>query len=925
VLSIHNIANASQAEHYFESDNYYTAGEGYGQSEWAGTGAATLRLSGAVQKDDFTALLHGSVGDTELGRTQRGENGELMREHRPGFDLTFSAPKSVSILSEVFEQKDVRAAHEQAVKTALGYIEHEAVQTRSTVNGQTLQEKTGNLVAALFRHDTSRELDPQTHTHAVVMNMTKREDGEWRSISNEEIYRHKMAAGALYRTALASSLQKLGYSIERTGADGTFEVAGFTKKQIAGFSTRSEQVNTELAARGKTRDETSAAEKETIALSTREKKVEVDRTQLRTEWKERANGLGIDTKLQRAVSVGTKLGIERTESTIEARAIVESAIRHVSERAAVFETKDLQRFAYEQATGKTDVASIDRAFQQASKSGELVRLDDDRFTTRAAIVEESRMVDLLKHSKGVTNTVASDLLAARLLDAHEQRSGVQLNHGQRDAAQLILTSSDRFVGVQGYAGSGKTTMLNAVMSAARERGFEVYGMAQSASAASTLGQETGMQASTVERFLIQARANKLEGKPGQQLWVVDESSLLSQRDGSRLMSAALKHGAKVVLVGDVRQMSAVEAGKPFELLIDKGMKYVEMKEIRRQETNQLKAAVAQVIERREQAAFQVLDKNTVEIKPEKGSNDALIARIVGDVRNRVGTEIKNELAGTEIASGKRADTLIITAANRDRHAINSGVRESLKGDGVITGASTQVEALLGKDMTREQAIRAETYQRGDVVRFSRGYEAIGAARGEYARVVEADTKTNTVYLASESGKTIEWRPDKQIKAEAFTQEKRELQAGDKIRATRNGVIEGMKNGDTAYVTRVKGDVVTLRTKTGKLMLEKRELRHIEYAYASTIHASQGKTVNATALHISGNTGQAFGNRAFYVSVTRSRQELTIYTDDKDKAMRAVGREQVKDSALQAVELSRMKVHNEAKHKEREGYERALTR
>lgn len=999
MLSAHLVQNAQQAEHYFSQDNYYTTEEGFDKSAWAGKGAAMLGLSGGVHREQFMELLNGNVAGQELGKWVRNEaTGEREREHRPGIDLTFSAPKSVSLLAEVAGDEKVSQAHDIAVQRAIAYLERETAQARTTVGGVTSKEDTGNLLVATFRHDTSRELDPQTHTHAIVFNATKCEDGKWRSLSNEEMLRHIKAAGAFYRAELAAELSKLGYEIERVHPDGRFEVKGFTQEQLEHFSQRSGQIEQALADRGKDRSTASTAEKQTAALDTRKTKREVDRDPLHQGWLARAENVGIDfDKIPRNKAptfARESLALE------QAKEAVSFATQHLSERQSVFSAKDLYRHAVEFGTGRTTVEAIDKAINLAKKDGTLIDVDGKRLTTKEAFTAELRMVDTLQRSQGKTDSVVKESSLDKKIAATEKqliKDGKitnELNAGQLDAAKLVLGSKDRFVGVQGYAGTGKTTMLNVVKALAEEQGYVVRGMAQSASAASTLQSETGMTAKTVESFLIErqreaAKANsnkpvsrdvmgnryleipgtmlsegkllvargtatnslalaavdklrkvkpesivgkaahshaletakgmvkwerasttdhvlylasqikdELFKKAKPELWVVDEASLLSQKDVSRLMTEAEKAGAKVVFNGDTKQLSAVGAGKPFEVMQAHGMKTAEMTEIHRQKTDVLKDAVASIIEQREQEAFKKLESGMVELK----DNSKLIARIVSDTKDSVAAEIKTALVGGKQPGQK--DTLIITALNEDRRAINNGMRDVLKSQGVIQGPTVQAEVLLSKGLTQAQAEQVQSYQVGEVVRFGRDYKSLGVASGDYARVSGVDASTGTVKLEMSSGKKIAWQPQKQTKVEVFKTEARELQAGDKIRFTKNDSVLGRNNGDVAYVKAIKGDKAIIQFKGKSTELDLKSAKHWEYAYASTIHASQGKTVDATAFHIRAASGQALGNRAFYVGATRSRSELRIYTDDKEQALKAVGRTQEKTSAIEEIRRGR---------------------
>ena len=251
VASIGAIASAAQGVSYYEKDGYYAKDdpEHREASAWAGKGADALGLKGPVDPDVFRAVLEGKVPDgsgRELGRRDR--DGKLV--HRPGRDVTLSAPKSVSLAALV--GGDVRAVdvHDRAVQATLAWIEGNAAETRmkDPATGRMVREGGQKMVAATFRHDTSRNLDPQLHTHAVIANMVQGEDGKWRSMANEKLYESKMLIGAIYRSELARGLGRLGYGIEKTHADGRFEIAGVSRETIDAFSTRRAEIEAGMAA-----------------------------------------------------------------------------------------------------------------------------------------------------------------------------------------------------------------------------------------------------------------------------------------------------------------------------------------------------------------------------------------------------------------------------------------------------------------------------------------------------------------------------------------------------------------------------------------------------------------------------------------------------------------------------------------------------
>ena len=237
VASIGKIASPSQGVGYFEKDGYYAKDDGVHReaSAWAGQGAAALGLSGPVDPERFRSVLEGEVpGGRRLGRKEI--DGSIT--HRPGRDVTLSAPKSVSLMAMVGGDERIVEAHDRAVAATLGWIEKNAVETRmrDPATGAMVRAGGQKMVAACFRHDTSRNLDPQLHTHAVIANMVQGEDSKWRTMVDDGLFNGKMAIGAIYRAELAQGLKGLGYGIEKTHADGRFEIEGVPREVIDAYS-----------------------------------------------------------------------------------------------------------------------------------------------------------------------------------------------------------------------------------------------------------------------------------------------------------------------------------------------------------------------------------------------------------------------------------------------------------------------------------------------------------------------------------------------------------------------------------------------------------------------------------------------------------------------------------------------------------------
>ena len=644
MLSIGALASASQGASYYERDGYYAKDdpEYREASAWAGKGAEEFGLKGPVDPETFRAVLEGKVpdgSDTELGR--RGKDGE--RLHRPGRDLTFSAPKSVSIAALVGGDDRIVDVHDRAVAASLAWVERSAAETRMRDPDTGRMVRAGNqkIVAATFRHDTSRNLDPQLHTHAVLANMVRGEDGKWRSMANEKLYGSKMLLGALYRAELARGLGELGYGIEKTHADGRFEIAGVPREAIEAFSSRRAEIEAAMEERGLGVSADNPRIAERAALMTRARKRDIDRGELRGVWQRQAADLGFDARTpvaeamersaapERALTVEPATGSDRTpepEASSPAVGAVAWALAHLSERAAVFRRTDLLTAALVHAPGAVMVGDVEREVAALEKAGALYAVDmpgaEDSLATEKTAGEEREAVALMQAGRDRGRAP----MRGWQVQAHLNKG--PLTEGQKEAVKLILGARDRTVGVQGYAGTGKTTMLNRARTLAEKKGWRMAGLAPSASAVQTLASEAGIGSETLQRFLArnagvaEGRLTKKGAKEmraafAKTILVVDEGSLASTVQARDLLRIANElRIPRLVLVGDAKQLDAVDAGKPFAQLQAAGMRTAVMDEIMRQRDPALKQAVEASLAGEIGRAFDRLGDNVAEVKPD---------------------------------------------------------------------------------------------------------------------------------------------------------------------------------------------------------------------------------------------------------------------------------------------------------------------
>ena len=704
--------------------------------------------------------------------------------------------------------------------------------------------------------------------------MVRGTDGKWRTMSNEKLYANKMLIGAMYRTELARELGELGYRVEKTHADGRFEVAGVPRDVIEAFSTRRAEIEAAMAERGlgATAENQRAAQR--AALMTRARKRDVDKTAVAAVWEKQAKELGFDAGTLAAEAMARSVAPREAEPAREA---VEWAVAHLSEREAVFDRAALLAGALAWRPGAVSMEGAEREVRRLEETGVLHAADlpgaKDMITTEKAAVAERETIALLNSGRGR----GAPAMRGRAVDK-ALRNG-PLTHGQREAVKLILTDSDRVVGVQGYAGTGKTRMLRRARALLEKRGYDVKGLAPSASAARTLEAEAGIPSETLQRFLAQnagvaqGRLTRTAGKKMRAAWrrtalVVDEGSLASTREVRELLRiAGTLRLPRVVLVGDAKQLDAVDAGKPFAQLQAAGMKTAVMQEIMRQRDQDLKAAVESTLSGDVKSAFEKLGSNVAEVKPD----------------NLAGAAAARWLA---LSPEARANAGLMAPSHAIREKINGIVRERLIREGVVHGPSFLTERLVSRGYTNPEKSLAANYSPGDVVAFHRPYKRIGVEKGDELRVTGVDHANAAVILEGRHGREIRWEPRRLAArsggVEVYRVEHMELRQGDKVRWTRNDKDLGLMNSQAAEVTDVRGERVTFRVEDGRVLdmtTADPQLRHVDRAWASTVHAFQGRTVDTVIAAMEANHPELTNQKTLYVEISRARDRAELVTDD----------------------------------------------
>lgn len=885
VATVSAINSSAQASSYYEADDYY-AGDGLSPSEWQGAGAAALGLSGEIERDQFREMLDGKMPDGQQLGTMR--DGEV--QHRPGWDVTMSAPKSVSIMAEVAGDRRLVGAHDRAVKSALAFTERHTAATRIRDGGIVERQQTGNLTVASFRHDTSRAQDPQLHTHNVIMNATRDTNGNWRSLEPRALYQLQKAIGAVYRQELSVNVRELGYEID-VGKGSLFEIKGVSADAIKAFSERAAQVEARLAERGQTRETASAAEKQIAALDTRAVKEEVNRTELVKDWRETAASAGFGQAARLALVTKAEMAAAQPDHNntlaatgeITAHQAVTFAAEKLGERQSVFSAADLEKEAGRFGLGTVTQTQIGAAIDRATKDGALASRTfiDKRgaefsgFTTALNIDNEQRLLRAEANGRGNIAAIQTPLQAAKAVARAALTSAHPWTPDQREAAKTLLTSQNRVTAVQGYAGTAKTTTVLATFAREAEAlGAKVTALAPTASAARTLGEALETRGETVARHLMdQSPAS------GRNVWIVDEASMLSARDTATLLESAQKANARVVLVGDVKQLGSVGAGAAFAQLQSAGMETAKLAEIVRQTNPLTKEAVEASIQGDARRALDALDRG----------GGKIIA--LADPVERMKAMAADYAA---LSPKEQRSTIVIDPSRAGRDALNAEIRTQLVASSRLTGETVAMRTLESKGLTKAEARDARSYEVGDVVRFARDYADKGIAKREAVTVKGIDPIKNAMSLEKANGQTVDWRPRQwgASKSEAFTLGSVEIMKGDRIEFTRNDRTLSRENGGRALVVAVSPENQTARIRldSGKfqtLDLTKSSDQHLRHGYVQTAHAAQGRTAESVMIHADSRAANLVDQKMMYVAVSRAKLSAAVYTDDSAKLVSAI--------------------------------------
>ncbi len=368
------------------------------------------------------------------------------------------------------------------------------------------------------------------------------------------------------------------------------------------------------------------------------------------------------------------------------------------------------------------------------------------------------------------------------------------------------------------------------------------------------------------------------------MWIVDESSLLPTRQVNRLLRKAREQSvARIVFVGDQGQHHAIEAGRPVYQMQQAGMLVARLDTIRRQRDPELRQAVMHAARGEVAESLAILDR--------RGD-----IREVADIEQRRKQIAREYVAAHE--SGERV--LVVSPANDERRELNKAIRAELIARGHISPLGTERTILVNRGLSGAQRSIAYNYEAGDVIRFTRGSKQFAIAKGAYAHVEKVDRDANMLTIDTGDGRRVQYNPVRLFGVEVFREEHRVLARGDRIQFRAPDRALGVANGDFATIKAIDARRAVLCLDNGKeLSVAADRLRHIDHGYASTSHSAQGATVDRVIVDIDTRLSPELVNRKqFYVSISRARKAVAIYTNDRGQLPRALNRSREKSMALE---------------------------
>ena len=871
------------AKGYFEEHlcvgDYYSEGQ-HVAGQWIGKGAEELGLSGVTRAQEFLRLCenqHPQTGErlTQRQMTTRTEIGPDGKEHqhanrRVFYDFTFSPPKSVSVAALVGDDMRIVEAHERAVTTALNQLQSFAA-TRVRKQGQCTDRTTGKIVAAVFRHETSRALDPHLHSHCIVFNATHDPvERCWKALQNHDMLAAQKFVENVYYHELTRELHRFGYVIENKPR-GDFEIKGVSPALVQKFSKRHQEIDRKtrelLEAQPEKASGNIAEIRDHIAHKERARKIkDIGLARLQSLWD---GQLTAEEKASLRNLTGHQPSVAEPASEVAEKA-VEWAEEHLFDRRSVVHEHELWRHALEHARGQnvslTELQSVtrQRGYIRDEKQ-------PDKVTTRETLQREWAMVSIAKEGVGGFHPFCWDY----------RTSNPQLDTEQREAVEHIMGSLHFVTLFRGGAGTGKSFTLREVKRGLEQAGRVVHVIAPQRQQVMDLERDGFNGAQTVSGFL----ARKI--MTPRAVVLVDEAGQIGGQQMLALLELIQEREGRVILSGDTRQHGAVDATDALRALEKYAeLRPIELTNIRRQNPELAKTlAERERIQQYKQAVMEARDGKLRESFERLDKQGVIEQCTVANQHEKLTACYLEHLKAEH-------DTVVVSQSWNEIHQVNETIRAALKQEKLVGETESIVTTFQRVDLTNAQKRDGRSYDTNSMLVFNR--DVRGFKKGESARL-QAVTDT---HLIVESDSRVASVPLKHLDRLTVCQRKElALSAGDRLQLKANGRSEDgrhLANGElvTVKVTRADGKI---ELSDGRTL--SKDFRQFVRGYAVTSYASQGKTVDYVLFSDSA-VRAATNDQQWYVTISRGRKGVHIFTTDKPQLRERITRSGQRPLALE---------------------------
>ncbi|WP_136468930.1 MobF family relaxase [Flagellimonas onchidii] len=776
-----------------------------------------------------------------------------VKDRRVGYDISFHAPKSVSIVHALSDDDKIMQAFKTSVHETMNEMELD-MQTRIRSQGQYDDRSTDSLLWTDFIYQTARPVDghppdPHLHCHCFTFNVTYDEvENRYKAGQFHNIKRDMPYYQARFQKRLADTLSKMGYGIRKTRSG--FELAVVPQKAIDHFCKRTNLIGQVAKEKGIV----NRTELDKLGAKTRGKKQKsLSMPQLQVLWRKQLE--------ENEIAETTRSETRTTDKTLTTKRTINHAIDHVFTRSSVKRERQILSEAYLHAIDNKVISmeSLDKAFKKDDRVFKIKSGNEFLCTTALVLKEERKMVELAR--KGIGKFRPFNPL-------YESGMNKYLGYEQEITMDHILKSQDRLTMIRGGAGTGKTTLIKYAIGEIERNKKNVILLAPTADAAHEVLKNEGFKKTdTVARFLKDKKLQ--EQSVGQVIWI-DEAGMLGTKDMADILGIAQKNNARVILSGDPRQHSAVNRGDAMRILKTVGqIPQASLEHIYRQREDRYKAAVEHISKGNILSGFKQLEN-------------------MNAIQEIDYTSISNRLTDDylKVVDGKKS-VLVISPTKDQAQKVNAEIRKGLKERGKVYKREKSIIILDNLHLTDTQKKDARSYQKGDVIQAHQNLR--GLKRGGKAEIDRIEDKN--VYLRSGEKETTILDLSRAAHFDVYRKREITLSKGDEIRITKNSFDENkqrINNGTVLNVNSIdKEGRMTVYKKSkskNKEFILPADFGNLDYAYCSTSYIAQGKTVDHVLINQPSTTFPASNQKQFYVSVSRGREGVQIYTDDKESVL-----------------------------------------